>query len=350
MTKYNCTTTKQTFKHLTDIQRGQLEAMAKEGKYTQIEMAQELGVSQSTISRELKRGRTRQMNSNHTYYECYLADAGARIYRENRKHSRPKGHDKYSDKFLKELPKAIKSTKDKPRIHSVDTFVHTYRKDHPDERVPCTKTVYNLIDQGVLSVKNIDLPMKTRMRPRRKHPSEPKGTNTKHLGRSIEERDPAVLERKEPGHWEVDVMMGKKAKTEPVIITMVERKTRNLLTKKVWSQSAEDIQQATLQLMKRQGLECFQSLTTDNGSEFSTLSLIEEEANDLKVFFTHAYAAWEKGTNERHNGLLREFIPKGRSLRDLKYTDLQKYTDAINHRPRKILNYKSPNEKFATVY
>src|SRR5690625_836587 len=102
--------------------------------------------------------------------------------------------------------------------------------------------------------------------------------------------------------------------------------------------------------MKRQGLECFQSLTTDNGSEFSTLSLIEEEANDLKVFFTHAYAAWERGANECHNRLLREFIPKGKSLRDLKYTYLQKYTNAINYRPRKILNYKSPNEKFATVY
>src|SRR5699024_4576164 len=147
-------------------------------------------------------------------------------------------------------------------------------------------------------------------------------------------------------HWEVDLVMGKKAKTEPVIITMVERKTRLLLTKKVWGQSAETIQYATLQLMKSQGLESFVSITTDNGSEFSTLSLIEEESVDLKVFFTHAYAAWEKGTNERHNGLLREFIPKAKSLRDLKYNDLQKYTDAINNRPRRILNYESPNERF----
>jgi len=346
MTKTNCTTTKRTFKHLTDIQRGRLEEMAKSGNYTQTEMAKELNVNQSTISRELKRGRTRQMASDRTYYDRYLADVGARVYQENRQHCHAKDFHKFSENFFEELPKAILSTKQKPREHSVDTFVHTYRKNHPEEHVPCTKTVYTLIDQGVLSVRNIDLPMKTKMKPRRKKPSEPKGTNSKHLGRSIEERDDSVLSRKEPGHWEVDLVLGKKTKGEPVILTMVERQTRLLLTKKIWSKNAEDVLKATLQLMEKQGLDCFKSLTTDNGAEFSTLSLIEEEAQDIQVFFTHAFASWEKGTNERHNGLLREFIPKGESLKDLKYTELQTYTDAINNRPRKILDYKTPKECF----
>lgn len=221
-----------------------------------------------------------------------------------------------------------------------------YREKHPAEHVPCTKTVYTLIDQGVLSVRNIDLPLKTRMRPRKNKPSEPKGTNSKHLGRSIEDRDASVLSREEVGHWEVDLVLGKKTKGEPVIITMVERKSRVLLTKKVWSKRAEDIQKATLQMMRKQGMECFKSLTTDNGAEFSTLSLIEENSSSVQVFFTHAFASWEKGTNERHNGLLREYLPKGKSLRDLKYTELQMYTDAINNRPRRILNYQTPIEFF----
>src|SRR5699024_3550459 len=106
----------------------------------------------------------------------------------------------------------------------------------------------------------------------------------------------------------------------------------------------QTIQQATLRMIKDYGQEHFQTLTTDNGSEFSTLSLLEESVSNLEVFFTHAYAAWEKGTNERHNGLLREFIPKGQSLQQLKYTDLQRYTDAINARPRKILDYRTPTE------
>lgn len=346
MTVINYTTAKRTFKHLTDIQRGRLEEMAKSGNFTQAEMAKELNVSQSTISRELKRGRTRQMSTKRTYYDRYLADAGARVYRENRQFSRTKDFHKYSENFLEELPKAIVSTKQKPREHSVDTFVHMYREKHPAEHVPCTKTVYTLIDQGVLSVRNIDLPMKTRMRPRKNKPSEPKGTNSKHLGRSIEDRDASVLSREEVGHWEVDLVLGKKTKGEPVIITMVERKSRILLTKKVWSKRAEDIQKATLQMMRKQGMECFKSLTTDNGAEFSTLSLIEENSSSVQVFFTHAFASWEKGTNERHNGLLREYLPKGKSLRDLKYTELQMYTDAINNRPRRILNYQTPIEFF----
>lgn len=350
MTKTNCITAKRSFKHLTDIQRGRLEEIVKKGDYTQTKMATERGVDQSTISRELKRGRTRQMAYDRTYYDCYLADVGMRIYHENRQLSRAEDHHKYSENFLKELPNAIISTKKKPRIHSVDTFVHTYRKNHPNEHVPCTKTVYTLIDKGVLSMQNIDLPMKTSIRPRKKHRSDPKGTNTKQLGRSIEERCASVLSREEPGHWAVDLVLGEKTKNEPVIITMVERTTRLLLTKKVWAQSADKIQQATFQLMVNQGLEYFKSLTTDNGSEFSTLSLIEKETLDIKVFFTHAYAAWEKGTNERHNGLLREFIPKGQSLSDLKYSDLQKYTNAINERPRRMFDYQTPNEYCDKLY
>jgi len=70
------------------------------------------------------------------------------------------------------------------------------------------------------------------MRPRKKIISEPKGRNAKHLGRSIEERTQEVLSRETFGHWEVDLVLGKKTKNEPVIITMVERKTRYFLTKK----------------------------------------------------------------------------------------------------------------------
>lgn len=129
MTVINYTTAKRTFKHLTDIQRGRLEEMAKSGNFTQAEMAKELNVSQSTISRELKRGRTCQMSTKRTYYDRYLADAGARVYRENRQFSRAKDFHKYSENFLEELPKAIVSTKQKPREHSVDTLFTCIEKN-----------------------------------------------------------------------------------------------------------------------------------------------------------------------------------------------------------------------------
>ncbi|SFH87314.1 hypothetical protein SAMN04489868_1427 [Pisciglobus halotolerans] len=129
-----------------------------------------------------------------------------------------------------------------------------------------------------------------------------------------------------------------------MILTMVERKTRFLLTKKIWGKSAELIQKAALQLMENQGIEQFKSLTTDNGSEFALPSQIEEQTSSVDVFFAYAFASWEKGTNERHNGMLREFVPKGCSLRNLRYQELQLYTEAINERPRRILNYATPKE------
>ncbi|MDQ0216515.1 IS30 family transposase [Oikeobacillus pervagus] len=93
-------TTKRTFKHLSDIQRGGLEEMAKNGHLTQAQMAEKLQVSQSAISRELKRGRTCQMKTNRTYYDCYLADAGARVYRENRSLSHARDFHKYSENLI----------------------------------------------------------------------------------------------------------------------------------------------------------------------------------------------------------------------------------------------------------
>ena len=97
MTKNNCITEKRTFKQLTDIQRGMLEQMAKSGTYKQAEMARELGVSQPTVSRELKRGRTRQLDYKRNYYEQYIAASGARVYKENRENSHARNHHKYSD-------------------------------------------------------------------------------------------------------------------------------------------------------------------------------------------------------------------------------------------------------------
>lgn len=115
-------------------------------------MAAELGVGQSTISRELKRGRTRQMTYDRTYYDRYLADAGARVYPENRKRPQAKDHTKYSERFLNDLRHAIISTKQKPRVHSVDTFVHIYRKAHPDE--PAMKFFVNTVARALIGKKD----------------------------------------------------------------------------------------------------------------------------------------------------------------------------------------------------
>lgn len=188
--------------------------------------------------------------------------------------------------------------------------------------------------------------MKLRLRPRKKHTQSPVGRNIKQLGTSIEKPDESVLTREEFGHWELDLVIGKKTIGEPVIITFIERQTRNYFTKKVWSKDAATILKSIEKMIIKIGSKYIKSITTDNGSEFSTLHLLEKRIDGLQVYFAHAYSSWEKGSNERHNGLLREFIPKGTSIKELKYSELQLYTDTLNNRPRKILNYEIPLEMY----
>ena len=156
------------------------------------------------------------MTYDHQYVDVYLAETGSRVYKENRSNSKAKGALFGKSTFIKAFEEALLTHK-KDRVFSVDTFTHKYRREHPLESVPCPKTMYKYIKLGILRVKNIDLPMKTRIRPR-KQSSEPRGMDKKLFGKSIDQRCPAILSREEFGHWEFDLVIGKKTKGEPCII------------------------------------------------------------------------------------------------------------------------------------
>ncbi|MBZ2039306.1 IS30 family transposase, partial [Streptococcus sanguinis] len=206
---------------------------------------------------------------------------------------------------------------------------------HVNEIVPSTKTLYHYIHQGLLEIKTIDLPRAVRIRKKvTKRPS-----TKKHLGKSIEERPEEINNRSRFGDWEIDSVLGGKTVGEPSVLTLVERQTRYAVTRKLIEKKAEYVNQAVLECMKHYPI---QSITADNGSEFSSLNEIEE----LDVYFAHAYSSYERGTNENFNGLLREFIPKGVSLKDLDLKLLEDYTKAINERPRRIHNYQSAKKLF----
>ena len=86
----------------------------------------------------------------------------------------------------------------------------------------------------------------------------------------------------------------------------------------------------------------FKTVTSDNGSEFTSLS--EALHNISDVYFTHPYSSWERGTNENHKGLLRRYLLKGKSLKDYSDNQIQRFTQKLNHLPRKILKYLTPTE------
>lgn len=128
---------------------------------------------------------------------------------------------------------------------------------------------------------------------------------------------------------------------------MTERQTRDSIWVKAPSHTADALNEAIKAVMSffsEKRSEVFKTITVDNGSEFANLPLLEDD--NLKVYFTHPYSSFEKGTVECHNRMLRRFIPKGKSIAD--YTDEQIcfFADCINGLPRKILSYRSPTELF----
>ena len=330
----NYSTTNQSYKHLSEAERGEIKAYLSVG-LKPAEIVRRLGRNRSTITREINRGsitQVKKVNGQKVYYQHYYADAAHNRYRHAREASYYLKLDSVSDDFLRAFTEAMR---EKPRVHSVDTFVHTYRLQHVDAVVPSTKTLYNYIHQGLLEIKVIDLPRAVRIRKKfTKRPS-----TKKHLGKSIEERPEEINNRSRFGDWEIDSVLGGKTIGEPSILTLVERQTRYAVTKKLVEKKAEYVNQAVLECMK---LYPIKSITADNGNEFSSLSKIE----GLDVYFAHAYSSYERGTNENFNGLLREFIPKGCSLKELNQNLLEDYTKAINERPRRIHGYQSAKKLF----
>lgn len=220
-----------------------------------------------------------------------------------------------------------------------------YAKRHklyPAE-ILCTKTLYNYINLGLLKIKSIDLPLKLR----RKTSIKQNRQNRKILGKSIEERPVEIEGRTTFGNWEIDTVITKRNKAEPVLVTITERKTRMEIILKIAYRNASFVNKSLEKLLSKleDPTPIFKSLTSDNGSEFS--SLIELENNLVgDVYYCHPNNPQERGTNEKHNSLIRRFLPKGKSLLDYKEDHYIKIMHWINNLPRKILNYRTPLEVF----
>ena len=332
------------YTHITLDERGKIEAYLEDGKSLR-EIARRLGRSVSTISEEVKRGTVHQIKNDKDVY-VYYADTAQLKYERKRLNSVSLPFDElYSAQFFEEL--AVALIKPRLREYSVDTFVAYYKKEHPEERVPSTSVVYRLIDEGKLAVKSIHLPKKSSRKPRKDKASIAKGSNKKVLGTSISERPENVNEREEFGHYEADLVIGKKTTGEAAVLTLVERQTRHAFVRKVYSKEAEAVHDVLEGLIAEVGVSNFKSITFDNGSEFSTMSKLE----GVDVYYAHAYSSWERGSNENFNGLLREFMPKGGSFNGYSDADIAIYQDCINNRLRKILDYQCATEMYeqATV-
>jgi len=180
-------------------------------------------------------------------------------------------------------------------------------------------------------------------KPRRKLYGKPSRQGQILGKRSIAERPAEANERTELGHWEGDTMVGKGRRG--FLVTCADRASRYLLARKVAACAAEPVAERLQQTIRRLPPEKRQSLTLDNGREFARPIALEKKL-DVPIYFAHPYHAWERGTNENTNGLLRQYLPKGTDLTQVTDAQLRSYVRQINHRPRKCLDFQTACEVF----
>jgi len=161
--------------------------------------------------------------------------------------------------------------------------------------------------------------------------------------RSIEERPAEANERTELGHWEGDTMVGKGRRG--YLVTSTDRTSRYLIARKVEACAAEPVAQRLQQTLRKLPAEKRRSLTLDNGREFARPTELEKKLA-VPIYFAHPYHAWERGTNENTNGLLRQYLPKGTDLTEVTDKQLGSSVRQINHRPRKCLGFQTAFEVF----
>jgi len=310
------------YTQLTQEKRYQIYAFMK-ANFSKIAIASEIGVHKSTISRELRRNR------------------GKKGYRPKQAHAMAIHRRTKAIKFVKLTPSVIATIEEfiqkdlsPEQISGFLSRTHHLRVSH--------ETIYQHIlkDKGTGGTLYHHLRRSHKKRKKRYGSYDHRGQIKGRV--SIDER-PAIVETRERiGDWEIDTIIGRRHKG--ALLTLVERKTKLTLIRKLPTKQAHLVAEAAIDLLNPYE-EKVCTITADNGQEFAHHESIKEQLHTT-VYFAHPYHAWERGLCENTNGLIRQYFPKGFHFELITDTQVQMVMNRLNSRPRKTLGYKTPNEVF----
>ena len=298
-----------------------LSALRRQG-YSNAEIARALGRHRSTIAREVRR------NSTHP-------DGGYRPHRAheatNGRRSRSRRNSRFSPDdwaLIEDLLRADLSpeqvsgrlrVEQRLRISHETIYIHIWTDKHRGGQL------YRHLRQ--------------RPKYRKRY-----GTNEKRgrlAGkRHISERPAAVELRRELGHWEMDTMSGP---DKHCVATLVERASGCVLIAKLADHTKAALNQSAIQLINEQQ-SLFKTITVDNGTEFHGYETIEQ-ATGVTFYFATPYHSWERGSNENTNGLIRQYLPKRQSMKNVTQSRCNEIACILNNRPRKRFSFLTPLER-----
>lgn len=345
---------KNQYHHLTKAQRIKLEVFINikddnnKHLYNQTKIAEMLGVHKSTVSRELRNRIKSKINIKFgtTRNLPYSADLAHDDYLFKRGMSKaiylvdqyPKLKKYIEDKILKDkwAPDIIAGYINKHELYLENGFTSI-----------STTTIYRAIHYGLLKVRKKDTRrmLKFKKKDSTKYAKPISSSKKDHI---ISLRPEAINCRDEFGHWEIDTVIGSKSGKNSCLFTLTERTTRFELIFKLNSKTADEVSKTLISLksiLKSDFNKIFKSFTSDNGSEFSNYKDIIKYIN-VMIYFAHPYSSWERGTNEKNNGLIRYFIKKGKNINQYSQADINDITNWINNYPRKLFNYSTSRYEF----
>ena len=312
-----------SYKHLTIEERACI-ALYYKNNLKISEIAVLIGRSKSTISRELRR--------NHSRDEGYNAIGAQRKYNKRRKNCVKK--QLLSNEGIYDL---VKSGLEE--YWSPEQVSNTL----PEGYVVSTSTIYRALNNNMF-------PLSTKKKQRRYGKQLKRNRKTKGVAydfsevRTIEQRPISVLSREEFGHWELDSIV-LRPECGCHIASFVERKTRYLLCCRIENKTAKCMTKAIIRELGKLPKGSIKTLTVDRGLEFTGWKTVEKELN-VEVYFCDPYSPHQRGTNENTNGLIRQFYPRRKLLPPITEEGVKKVQHLINTRPRKILNYDTPYQRF----
>lgn len=310
-----------SYKHLSLEERYYIATERRSGRSAN-SMAAALGRSQSTISREIKRNRSRG-----GYKACVAQEKAKR-----RQRTRPRPHKLTKSVKLK-VRARLKRDWSPEQVAGRMNLKHGISLHH--------ETIYRFVSDD----KHVGGELFKHLRHQktyRKRYGRP-GSRSGIPGRvDIDKRPASANNRRRVGDWEADLMTGKRHKG--YIVTIDDRKSKLRMAALLRNKNAEDVKDAIVRLLAPIP-ELAKTMTFDNGKEFTQHSKIVEEL-DCKTYFCKPYHAWERGQNENANGLLRQYFPKNTDLTKVTLKEIKQAISKLNNRPRKCLGYKTPGEYF----
>ncbi len=317
----------QGYHHLDRDQRCQIYALKERGE-SLLTIGQVLGVHRSSVCREIKR------NTGKRGYRYKQADENS----QRRRHQT-------CQKNKKMTPSIVALIEEKLRLQWSPVQISGWLGKNGYANAVSYETIYQHIWQDKRDGGSLYKELRHHGKKYNKRSKGTAGRGCIPNRRDIKERPPIVEEKSRLGDWELDTIIG--AGQSGAIVSMVERASKLTKLAKVSRKTAEETETALVEKLNPVR-EFVCTLTADNGKEFANHQKIGSTL-DADFYFATPYHSWERGLNEHTNGLVRQYFPKFQRLDLVSDDDLKKVEALLNNRPRKILNFSTPQEVFSQL-